>query len=68
MEKCRKKQTKKQRSDDVGEDALTLAVRRRQKAEEKKADGTESEQPEPVAESDSPYPAENTLPPWEDDF
>ena len=68
VEKCRKKQTKKQRSDDVGEDALTLAVRRRQKATEKKADGTESEQPEPVAESDSPYPAENTLPPWEDDF
>lgn len=69
VEKCRKKQAKKQRSDDVGEDALTLAVRRRQKAAEKKAEETESEQPEPpVAESSSPYLAENTLPPWEDDF
>ena len=69
VEKCRKKQTRKQRSDDVGEDALTLAVRRRQKAAENKAEEAESEQPEPpVAESGSLYPTENTLPPWEDDF
>ena len=69
VEKCHKKQTRKQRSDDVGEDALTLAVRRRQKAAEKKAEEAESEQPEPpVAESNSLYPTENTLPPWEDDF
>lgn len=35
VEKCRKKQAKKHRSDDVGEDALTLAVRRRQTAAKK---------------------------------
>lgn len=31
VEKCRKKQARKQRSDDIGEDALTLTARRRQK-------------------------------------
>ncbi len=69
VEKCRKKQAKKQRSDDVGEDALTLTVRRQQNAAEKRADETKAEQPEPsAADSSSPYPAKGVLPPWEDDF
>ncbi len=69
VEKCRKKQAKKQRSDDVGEDALTLTVRRQQNAAEKKAEETKAEQPElSVADSSSPYPAKGALPPWEDDF
>lgn len=69
MEKCRKKQAKKQRSDDVGEDALTLTVRRQQKASEKNTEEMKAGQPKPTAaESSSPYPAEDSLPPWEDDF
>ena len=42
VEKCRKKQAKKQRSDDVGEDALTLTVRRQQNAALKKNGRTKS--------------------------
>ena len=42
VEKCRKKQAKKSHSDDVGEDALTLTVRRQQKAAEKKAEETKT--------------------------
>ena len=69
VEKCRKKQAKKQRSDDVGEDALTLTVRRQQKASEKNTEEMKAGQPKPTAaESSSPYPAEDSLPPWEDDF
>lgn len=69
VEKCRKKQAKKQRSDDVGEDALTLTVHRQQKASEKNTEEMKAGQPKPTAaESSSPYPAEDSLPPWEDDF
>lgn len=69
VEKCRKKQAKKQRSDDVGEDALTLTARRRQKTPEKYAEEIKAGQPEPqAAESSSTYPAKENLPPWEDDF
>lgn len=69
VEKCRKKQARKKRSDDVGEDALTLTVRRQQNAAEKKAEEKKAKQPEPlVAKGSSPSPGEDALPPWEDDF
>ena len=69
VEKCRKKQARKKRSDDVGEDALTLTVRRQQNAALKKTEEPKAEQPEPlVAKGSSPSPGEDTLPPWEDDF
>lgn len=70
VEKCRKKRAKKSRSDDVGEDALTLTVRRQQKAAEKKAEGEKAKQREaPKAENRSLYPAaQEVLSPWEDDF
>lgn len=68
VEKCRKKQAKKQRTDDVGGDALTLTVRKWQKAEEKSEDIKAEQQKTLAAESSSPYPAEDSLPPWEDDF
>lgn len=69
VEKCRKKQARKQRSDDIGEDALTLTIRRQQNAAAEKAGETEPKQPEPsAAERSSPYPAKDTLTPWEDDF
>lgn len=69
VEKCRKKQARKQRSDDVGEEALTLTVRRQQNAALKKTEEPKAEQPEPlVAKGSSPSPGEDALPPWEDDF
>lgn len=69
VEKCRKKQARKQRSDDIGEDALTLTARRRQKTPEKHAEEIKAGQPEPQAEENrSTYPAKEALPPWEDDF
>ena len=49
VEKCRKKQASKQRSDDVGEEALALTVRRRQKSAEKKPEETKA----PVGERGS---------------
>lgn len=68
VEKCRKKQAKKQRTDDVGGEALALTVRKWQKAEEKSED-IKADQPKPqTAENNSPYPVEDALPPWEDDF
>ncbi len=63
VEKCRKKQARRQRSDDVGEEALALTVRRQKKSAEKKTEETK-----PVAESSSSYPVENAMTPWEDDF
>lgn len=69
VEKCRKKQAKKQLTDDVGGDALALTVRRHQKTPEKQAEEIKAEQPEPQAEENSStYPAKEALPPWEDDF
>ena len=69
VEKCRKKQARKKRSDDVGEDALTLTVRRQQNAALKKTEEPKAEQPEPlVAKGSSSSPEEDALPPWEDDF
>ncbi len=69
VEKCHKKQARKQRSDDVGEEALTLTVRRQQNAALKKTEEPKAEQPEPlVAKGSSPSPGEDALPPWEDDF
>ncbi len=69
VEKCRKKQARKKRSDDVGEDALTLTVRRQQNAALKKTEEPRAEQPEPlVAKGSSPSSGEDALPPWEDDF
>lgn len=69
VEKCRKKQARKQRSDDVGEEALTLTVRRQRNAALKKTEEPKAEQPEPlVANGSSPSPGEDALPPWEDDF
>ena len=60
---------KKSRSDDVGEDALTLTVRRQQKAAEKKAEETKTEPLEPAeTERNSQSMAEDALSPWEDDF
>lgn len=69
VEKCRKKRAKKQRSDDVGEEALALTVRRQQNAAEKKAEDAKTKQPEPTeTEKSSPFPAGDILSPWEDDF
>ncbi len=69
VEKCRKKQAKKSRSDDVGEDALTLTARRQQKAAEKKAEETKTEPLEPAETGRSSRSmAEDALLPWEDDF
>ncbi len=68
VEKCRKKKARKQPYSDVGEDALALAVRSRQKAEEKQLEDQKTKTPVPPAESSSPSPAEDVLPPWEDDF
>ena len=69
VEKCRKKQARKKRSDDVGEDALTLTVHRQQNTALKKTEEPKAEQPEPlVAKGSSPSPEEDALPPWEDDF
>ena len=69
MEKCRKKQAKKQRSDDVGEEALTLTVRKRQKTSEKDTEEGKTEQPESqTAESSSPYPSEEIPAPREEQF
>lgn len=69
VEKCRKKRAKKQRSDDVGEEALALIVRRQQNAAEKKAEDAKTKQPEPTeTEKSSPFPAGDILSPWEDDF
>lgn len=69
VEKCRKNQTKKRRSDDVGEDALTLTVRRQQHAADKKTEEIKTGQSEnQLTESSSPYPLEDSFPPWEDDF
>lgn len=64
VEKCRKKQARKQHSDDVGEDALALTVRRRQNSAAKKSEETKAL----VAESSSSYLTENAPTPWEDDF
>ena len=64
-----KKQARKKRSDDVGEDALTMTVRRQQNAALKKTEEPKAEQPEPlVAKGSSPSSGEDALPPWEDDF
>lgn len=69
VEKCRKKQAKKQRVDDVGEDALTLTTRRQQNTAGKKAEDQKTEHPAPTETAGrSPSLAEETLPPWEDDF
>ena len=69
VEKCRKKQAKKQRVDDVGEDALTLTARRQQNTAGKKAEEQKTEPPAPTETAGrSPSLAEDTLPPWEDDF
>jgi len=69
VEKCRKKRAKKQRSDDVGEEALALTVRRQQNAALKKTEEPKAEQPEPlVAKGSSPSSGEDALPPWEDGF
>jgi len=69
VEKCRKKQTKKQRTDDVGEDALALTVRRQLKTPEKNTEEIKTEQSErPASENSSPHPTEDILSPWEDDF
>ncbi len=69
VEKCRKKQAKKQRTDDVGEDALALTVRKWQKTAEAQAEDTKAEhQKPPAAESSALFPIEDSLPPWEDDF
>lgn len=69
VEKCREKQARKQRSDDVGEDALTLTVRRRQNSAEKKREKVNKEHLKSTeAEGTSPYSAEDSLSPWEDDF
>ncbi len=69
VEKCRKKQARKKLSDDVGEDALTLTVRRQQNAALKKTEEPKAEQPEPlVAKGSPPSSEEDALPPWEDDF
>ena len=60
VEKCRKKRAKKQRSDDVGEEALALIVRRQQNAAEKKAEDAKTKQPEPTeTEKSSPFQAED---------
>lgn len=82
VEKCRKKQAKKQHSDDVGEDALTLSVRRKQKAAGQKAEAAETEETKAneikatktkrsetlTTESNTAHPVENVLLAWEDDF
>ena len=69
VEKCRKKQAKKQRVDDVGEDALTLTARRQQNTAGKKAEEQKTEHPAPTETAGrSPSLSEDTLPPWEDDF
>lgn len=68
VEKCRKKKAMKQAYSDVGEDALALAVRRQQKATEKQLEDQKTEESISSIETSPPYPAENTLPAWEDDF
>ena len=68
VEKCRKKKARKQAYSDVGEDALALAVRSQQKAAEKQLEDQKTEEPVSSIETSPPYPAENTLPAWEDDF
>lgn len=68
VEKCRKKKARKQAYSDVGEDALALAVRSQQKAAEKQLEDQKTEEPVSSIEASPPYPAENTLPAWEDDF
>lgn len=43
MEKCRKKQQKKESSSDIGEDGLTLSVKRELEREQKEKDETKTE-------------------------
>lgn len=45
VERCRKKQLKKKKSDDIGEDAMILALRRAQAIEEKKMEEKNATEP-----------------------
>ena len=73
LEKCRKKQKRKPKDDDIGEDGITLAVKRRKSPAKEDSEDRESSDGSPseaclLSEEETSSPAEDIPSPGETDY